>query len=381
MKMKLAAVGIAIASGLIPIKAMAASYKGLNVFGDSLVDSGNLFNLTSAFSFLGVPALPPSPPYAQKLSNGPIWIDDVGQALGLSPTLSTQLLLNPIAPPPTQGINFAFAGALSSDTNVLDDNIPPLASFLPGFQDQVDEFAAISAFVPPSSDALNVVWVGGNDYNEAFFNPASLGSLSLEQLPNFVTDNIINGLTQLSSLGAKKFLVVNLPSLGEAPFADLLDTQTQQDISSLLDQLTATHNKLLSEKLSAFGQSHTDTDITALDVSTLFANVLTDPGKFGLTNIKDPCLTNFKPGFQFDGICDNPDQFLWWDDVHPTTAAYHIVSDFALASLDSKAPPDGEGPPASVPEPAPLAAVLIMGAVGAGAIAKRRRLKATAING
>ena len=369
MKTKLVAAGIAIASGLIPLKAMAASYEGLNVFGDSLVDSGNLFNLTSAFSAQGVPALPPSPPYAQKLSNGPIWIDNVGQALGLSPTLSTQLLLDPTTPPPTQGINFAFAGALSSDVNVTDDDIPPLASLLPGFQDQVDTFAAISTVAPPSPDALNVVWVGANDYNEAFFNPSSLGSLSLEQLPNSVTDNIIDGLTQLSSLGAKKFLVVNLPSLGEAPFAKSLDTQTQQDISSILNQLTATHNELLSEKLSAFGQSHADTSVTELDVNTLFADLLADPNAFGLTNVTDPCLTNFKSGFQFEGICDNPDQFLFWDDIHPTTAAYRIVSDYALESLESTEPP------ASVPEPTSLAALFLMGAVGSSAIAKRNRLR------
>lgn len=370
MKMKLVAVGIAIASGLIPLKAMAASYEGLNVFGDSLVDSGNLYNLTSAFSSQGVPALPFSPPYAQKLSNGPIWIDDLGQSLGLSPTLSTQLVLNPATPLPTQGINFAFAGALSSDQNVLTNSIPLPASFFPGFQDQVDEFATFSAIVPPNPNALNVVWVGGNDYNEAFFNPASLGSLPLEQLPNFVTDNIIDGLTQLSSLGAKKFLVVNLPSLGESPFADLLDTQTHQDISSVLNQLTATHNKLLADKLSTFGQSHTDTDVTELDVNTLFASILAKPATFGLTNVTDPCLTNVKD------ICDNPDQYLFWDNVHPTTAAYHIVSDLALASLNSEEPPID--PPTSVPEPASVAAIFIMGAVGSRTLAKRRRLKATA---
>ena len=307
--------------------------------------------------------------------------------MGLSPRLSTQLLLNPTKPLPTQGINFAFAGALSSDLNVIDDDATFLAGFLPGFQTQVDTFATLSAFAPPNPNALNVVWVGGNDYNEAFFNPASLGGLSLEQLPNSVTGNIVNGLTQLSSLGAKNFLVVNLPSLGETPLADSLDTETQQNVSSLLNQLTATHNKLLSEKLGAFGQSHTGTNVTELDVNTLFSDLLADPSAFGLTNVTDPCLTNF-----FD-VCDNPDQFLFWDDIHPTTAAYQIVSNFALASLENinenTAPPinvlepvsltalSSTESPASVPEPTSLTALFIMGAVGSRALAKRKRLKAT----
>lgn len=249
--------GVVIAASTFPLKAMAASFEALNVFGDSLVDSGNLFNLTSSLT-KGALALPPSPPYAQRFSNGPIWIDNVGQALGLLPTLSTQLALDPTTPPPTQGISFAFGGALSSNANVLDNDIPALAPFLPGFQEQIASFTALSATLPVNPKALNVIWVGGNDYNEAFFSPSSSDTLSLTQLPNAVTDNIVGGLSQLSILGAKDFLVVNLPALGDSPFAKYLDAQTQQDVSSKLNDLATAHNSLLATKLSAFGQSHKD---------------------------------------------------------------------------------------------------------------------------
>lgn len=355
MKKTLLAAGVAVASCLIPLDARAASFTGLNVLGDSLVDSGNLFNLTSSLSSFGVPALPPSPPYAQRNSNGPIWIDNVGQALGLSPTLITDLLLDPTTPPPTQGINFAFSGSLSSDIHVLDDDIPAIADLLPGFQEQIDTFTNLSATIPPDPNALYVIWVGANDYNEAFANPATMGGLGLDELPDFVTDNIIDGLTQLSSLGAKEFLVANLPPIGEAPFADFLDNQTQQDISTVLNRLSGAHNELLSVKLSAFSQSQPDTNIIPLDINSLFVDILANPGAFGLTNVTEPCLINFQPGFQFEGVCDNPDEFLFWDDVHPTEAAYQLVSDLALATLNDDASPT------SVPEPSSLAALLGLG--------------------
>ncbi len=370
MKKSLTAVGVAITTCLIPLDAMAASFTGLNIFGDSLVDSGNLFNLTSAFSPLGVPTLPPSPPYAQKSSNGPIWIDNVGQSLGLSPTLVTDFLLNPATPLPTQGINFAFTGSLSSNIHVLDDDIPPLAPFLPGFQEQIATFSTLSAVIPVDPNALYVIWVGGNDYNEAFFNAASLGGLPLDQLPNAVTDNIVNGIAQLSNLGAESFLVANLPPLGEAPFADLLDAATQQDISAVLNQLTQTHNGLLTAKLSRFGQSQPKAKIMSLDANALFTSVLANPRAFGLTNVTEPCLTNFKPGFQFDGICSNPDEFLFWDNIHPTSAAYQLVSNVALATLDNMS--SGSPLPASVPEPGGLTAIFVMSAAGTRAVIKRR---------
>ncbi|MEM1241223.1 MAG: SGNH/GDSL hydrolase family protein [Cyanobacteria bacterium P01_H01_bin.26] len=371
MKKTLLATGIAISSCLIPLGARAASFTGLNVFGDSLADAGNLFNLTDTLlSPLGLPGLPPSPPYDQKNSNGPIWIENVGDALGLSPTLSTDLLLNPTTtPPPTEGINFAFAGALSSDVHILDDDIPFLADFFPGFEDQIDAFSDLSTIIPVDPNALNVVWIGANDYNEAFFSQgASLGGLSLEELPNFVTDNIIGGLTELSSLGAQEFLVVNLPSIGDAPSADFLDAQTDLDISSQLNQLTSAHNELLSAKLDIFGQSQPDANIITLDIGSLFADMLADPAAFGLTNTTESCLINFEPGFVFDGICSNPNEFLFWDDTHPTTAAYEIISDFALATLNAPAPA------ASVPEPGSLMGLLTMGILGSGTLLTKRKL-------
>ena len=380
MKKKLLAAGGVILSCLISSEARADSFTGLNIFGDSLVDSGNLFSTSDAlFSPLGLPAIPPSPPYDQKNSNGPIWVENLADALGLSPTLVSDLVLNPITtPPPTQGINFAFAGALSSDAHILDDDLQLFATLFPefqsvvdnnpflGFEDQLDAFTTLSTVFPVDANALNVIWVGGNDYNEALLNPTSLGGISQEELPNIVTDNIIDGITRLSDLGAQEFLIVNLPDIGEAPFADFLDAETPLDIPEILSGLTLAHNELLSTKLDIFGASRPDTNIVTLDVNTLFADILATPEAFGLTNVTESCLINFQPGFVFDGICDNPDEFFFWDDTHPTTAAYTFISDLALATLN-----EHTAPAASVPEPASLAALLAMGIMGAGTLVKR----------
>ncbi|MGD1952357.1 MAG: SGNH/GDSL hydrolase family protein [Leptolyngbyaceae cyanobacterium] len=365
MNKQVLAVGIAISSCLIPLRARAASYTGLNVFGDSLVDSGNLFNLTdSLLSPFGLPGLPPTPPYAQRSSNGPIWVDNLAQSLELSSTLATDLLLDPTDPLPTQGVNFAFAGSLSSDTHILDDDIPFLADLFPGYQEQIETFATLSSTVPADPNALYVVWVGSNDYNAAFAGPDPLEASSLAQLPDIVTDNIVGGLTELSALGAREFLVANLPAIGEAPFADFLDAQTQQDISSVLNQLSSAHNELLSSKLAGLSQNNPEINVTTLDIGSLFADILATPEVFGLTNVTESCLTNFRPGFQFDDICNNPDEFLFWDDVHPTTAAYQIVSDFALTTLNERYDDRNDGEPASVPEPGVLLSLVLTGALG-----------------
>ncbi|WP_228021607.1 hypothetical protein [Vasconcelosia minhoensis] len=75
MKIKLYAwsVGFALAPLLVAPEAQAAAFSQLYGFGDSLVDTGNLFELTQAVLPLGVPQ---SPPYANgRFSNGPLWIE------------------------------------------------------------------------------------------------------------------------------------------------------------------------------------------------------------------------------------------------------------------------------------------------------------------
>ncbi|MHC5830296.1 MAG: SGNH/GDSL hydrolase family protein, partial [Nostoc sp.] len=69
---------------MLPTKASAASFDQLYVFGDSLSDTGNIYNATYA---TGKP-YPASPPYFEgRFSDGPIWVDYLGDQLGLKPTL------------------------------------------------------------------------------------------------------------------------------------------------------------------------------------------------------------------------------------------------------------------------------------------------------
>lgn len=343
---KLAIATGTIAITLLPLQALAKDYSALNIFGDSLVDAGNLFNLTG---------LPPSPPYDQKLSNGPVWVEQLAVELDLEPVLVTEAIPNLLrGKVPTEGINFALTGSLSSDVNV----VSPL---LPGLQQQIETFGGLATFIPPKSDALFVLLAGGNDYNEAIFRPSSIDSAAL---PNQVTDNLTNAVAALIGSGAKQLLVSNLPNLGQQPFADFLD-QVNPQSSALLTSFSTQHNLLLDQKLTAL-ETASGAHITQLDLDSLFASAISNPGEFGFTNVDDACLTNFQPGFMFEGVCTNPDEFLFWDNVHPTTQAHGLIAQLALKTLHT--PEIGEDTQ-SVPEPSGIVGLL---ALGGGAILRRR---------
>jgi phospholipase/lecithinase/hemolysin len=54
-----------------------------------------------------------------------------------------------------------------------------------------------------------------------------------------------------------------------------------------------------------------------------------NPPAFGLREIASPCLTPNVPPF----TCDSPDEYLFWDGIHPSSATHAIIADEAAAVL------------------------------------------------
>ncbi|HZD32511.1 MAG TPA: PEP-CTERM sorting domain-containing protein, partial [Candidatus Angelobacter sp.] len=59
--------------------------------------------------------------------------------------------------------------------------------------------------------------------------------------------------------------------------------------------------------------------VTYFDTFGFMHFVVNNPGLFGFTDVTDPCLVGLTP-------CANPNQYLFWDDLHPTTAADQILA-------------------------------------------------------
>ena len=62
-------------------------------------------------------------------------------------------------------------------------------------------------------------------------------------------------------------------------------------------------------------------EITLFDNDAAFQRLLADPAAFGITNTTEPCVN-----LAANTVCANPDEYLFWDGVHPTARAYEIVA-------------------------------------------------------
>ncbi|MFN6463577.1 MAG: SGNH/GDSL hydrolase family protein [Nostoc sp. DedVER02] len=332
MKKQAVAAGFVLLSFMLPFKASAASFSKFYVFGDSLSDTGNVFAATGGL-VAPTTAIPQYPPYFQgRFSNDRVWVDYLGDELGLTP--SPYITLNPTIP--NQGINFAVGGASSGQGNAVVPNAP-----LPGVLEQVGLLTQANQKLDP--DALYAVWGGANDY---VFGQATNTAQTVQNLSDAV------GL--LASAGAKNILVFNLPDLGKIPLA------SATGISSNLTALTNEHNKELADELDKYS-NNSDLNLISVDVFSLFNQVEANPGKFGFQDVATPCVVgNFQT---IISVCSEPNNYLFFDSVHPTTNAHKLVADAALAAIEAK----------SVPEPTVNLGILALGAFGAVGVLKRQQ--------
>ncbi|MEH2400918.1 SGNH/GDSL hydrolase family protein [Nostoc sp.] len=329
MKKQAVAAGFVLFSFMLPTKASAASFDQLYVFGDSLSDTGNIYNATGK-------TYPQSPPYFEgRFSDGPIWVDYLGDQLGLKPTLFTTIP----STPPTQGINFAFGGASSGLDNAVLPNVG-----LPGVLKQVLGFAGTLQANNQTADpnALYTLWGGANDF--FFLNPEDSTT---------PISNISLALNTLVGVGAKNILVFNLPDLGQLPAA-----KTNGRNPTLLSKSSSEFDLGLANTVSALNQNP-NLNIISVDTYSLFNQA----SALGFTNVTESCLSRLD-------ICDpGNNKFLIWDGFHPTTAAHKVIADTALVAIDAK----------SVPEPSINLGILALGAFGAVGVLKRQEKRSALV--
>src|SRR5262249_2332881 len=196
----------------------------------------------------------------------------------------------------------------------------------PGLQDQITNFLGSHQDAGADPDALYVVWAGANDFL-ALLNPAGSGTTSTS---NGVR-NTIKAVRDLYSAGARQILVLNVPDLGVTPLG------RSSGFGDLISQACADYNLALQTNLDALAAAGIPTiRVDSFSVLRLMVNF---PVVFGFTNVREPFLA----------VGGNPDPFLFWDPVHPTTRGHRVLADEARDELILYySPRQGRGLPPAV---------------------------------
>lgn len=313
-----------------PPESPQPNFDRLYVFGDSLSDNGNEdtgLNYIQANLDPHIEIDAPSPPYFPgRESNGLVWTDYLAQDLGLILTPVLHLAEDDLIAETadgaydviasfggntaTQSTNFAFSGS-----RLTTDDVDPGDLITPSVSSQVNwlledlESNQMSA----SENGLYVIQGGANDYLSGDFSD-----------PVEPVASIADAITQLYDAGARYFLVPNLADLGNTPIGSSLAAEE----SAFLTDVSNRHNDLLETTLRKLERDLPDVSIESPDFRALALDVANDPAAFGLTNGTDAYLVGEAPSFSTTG--DNPDNYFYWDYIHPTTIGQSLLADVAF---------------------------------------------------
>jgi phospholipase/lecithinase/hemolysin len=289
---------------LLPLSAaLALPIDQLVVFGDSLSDTGN--------AYIGTGGLVGGAPAYQngRFTDGPnttpstssptgVWVDQFASKLNLTDP----------SPFLTGGTNYAVASSVTG-------SVPGFNSA--GAPNTAGQVALYATGNQPSSTTLYVVWAGAND-------------LLTGGDPSTAASNLISNISTLAAGGAKNFLWLNLPQLGDVP-AGAANSAALNAESTTFNNAQAAASSQLEAQLGI--------NIIDVDVNSLFAQIIANPAAYGFSNVTDPAQGN---------TAVDPNTYLFWDDMHPTTAADALVANLAFNDVETAFNPTATPEPATV---------------------------------
>ncbi len=310
MTILIRAMALATAVAFAATPALAAKPSQLIIFGDSLVDAGNINASVGSDAFNPVAA----GYFPGRFTNGPDYTDILNRRLYGS--LTTPSLLG--------GSNYAFGAARVVDHG---DPVPDLGLQLGMYLGGTGNVA--------DPDALYIINFGGNDV----FGLESGNIGGFADSSAYVTallDTVQGGLLALSSAGASRILVTGIPNLTATGFG--LEAQLQA-------RLDATALQLGSTQLLRFSYQN------------FFLALGANPTAFGVAPFTESgnCIGN-RPVVA--GAIDCTGYFSF-DGIHPTAQVHEALAREVGAAI-------------GVPEPASWA-MLIAGFGLIGAAQRRRR--------
>lgn len=295
------------------------------VFGDSLSDNGNLYELLQHI-------VPESPPYYEgRFTNGPVWVENLA-ALYKAENYSVDLL------------DYAYGGAAAINHN--DNSVVLSLKYEIGLYLSVHEGKA-------DENSLYVIWIGANNYiNPEAFKGEPATYIEKANLA------IKLGVQTLIKAGAKHIMLVNLPDLGISPMPDEIEIITEEGkaippslIREKLSSYCQGHNRLLATTVEDLVKTNRQTQILLFDVYSEINKVVYESGQF--TNITQSCFATHidKPtnntslqiashlklsrAFKGNGedLCKG---YMFFDAVHPTALAHYLVAERAKDFLADK---------------------------------------------
>lgn len=301
----------------------------LLLFGDSLSDSGNAYELSGAVLRQAVP--PDSAGYAGYFSNGLVQSEVAAGLLGAE--LDNYAVGGARAVGSRTVAQYLAESGYDTAEIMLPDPDPVALATDTYLGGQVARYLADAASDPPDADTAAALWIGANDYN----------ALPPDATPELVAQTIaaVVGST-IAAAGAIAATGVGRIYLYDLPAPDFLPVTLPPAFALVV----AAHNAALAQGAALLAAQGVDVEI--VQMSRMAGEITADAGTFGL----DPALLDqpmllgvgsqptwveaiqdwyIPPNPAVAGV--DPDRVAFVDFLHPGSTTHGVLGSFAAASV------------------------------------------------
>ncbi|XP_027332573.1 GDSL esterase/lipase At5g55050 [Abrus precatorius] len=309
------------------------------VFGDSLVDVGNnnylILSIAKAnHPYYGIDF--PTHKPTGRFTNGKNAADFIAEKLGLAtspPYLSLVSKANKNNASFMDGVSFASAGA-----GIFDGTDERYKQSIP-LTKQVDYYSIVheemarevggASLQKHLSKSIFVVVIGSND----LFGYFDSSDLRKKNTPQQYVDSMAFSLkVQLQRLydhGARKFEIAGVGALGCCP-AFRVKNKTECVVEA--NYWSVKYNEGLQSMLKEWQSENGGIIYSYFDTYAAMNDLIRSPASYGFTDVKDACcglgeLNARAPCLIVSNLCPNRQGHIFWDQYHPTEAAYRIFAD------------------------------------------------------
>lgn len=297
-----------------------------------------------------VPLLPGKPYWHARFSNGRVWNEYLAQNWSVS--MTDEKSFN----------NRAFGGSWAATYdyqltvwNLIRHPIATIKSLIVGKLIPPSLGLTVQAYLLENnqlnSKSIYFVFAGTSDYLsilqfEDNYNPAVM---------SLYVDNVLDGIgasvMKLAQAGAHRFVIMGIPHIGDMP--KFIHTTDRTVLNAAADL----HNERLQQRLVEWKKLYPKVDFLFINVAQYLASALDHPARYGFTDTSDACIdvkfpmlgawahspfaknyvlqyaqvlqahhTDFSPGETNYGVCNAPEHYLFWDEVHPSARAHHFLA-------------------------------------------------------
>lgn len=304
-----------------------------------------------------VPILPGKPYWNSRFSNGRVWSEYLAQMLsiqkndddgytnmafggGWASTYDYQLTVWNLIRHPLGTIKTLIVGKL----------IPPsLGLTVQGY---------LMAHHQLNNQTVYFVFSGSNDYLNFLLFEDNYNSTIMSNYVSNVIEGISSAVLKLERAGAKRFVIMGIPQLGETP--RFINTKDRE----VINVATELHNTRLASRVEEWKILYPNADFLFIDTAQQLSKASANHVQYGFSNLTEACIDvkfpmfsafshsqfaknfvlhyaqvltykdkSFLTGERNYSTCDAPEHYIFWDEIHPSTRVHNYLAFEVCAAM------------------------------------------------